>query len=120
MASRFALYQNSIKKFIAGQSVITTYQFKEQLIKIMEHSEFMLPITLLTIMNGQQRKNKLKLVHGYEMATGIELLMILMDLLKHKRKLISSKRLIFNDQIIDSLHTSLVSLINLYSRFGTN
>jgi hypothetical protein len=113
MATRFSLYQNSIRKFIAGQSIITTYQFKEQLIKIMENSEFILPITLLTIMNGQQKKNKLKLVHGYEMATGIELLIILVDLLKHKKKLISTKRFNFNDRIIDSLHMSLVSLINL-------
>jgi hypothetical protein len=81
--------------------------------KIMENSEFILPITLLTIMNGQQKKNKLKLVHGYEMATGIELLIILTNLLKLKKKLVCPGKLNINDTIIDSFHTSLVSLINL-------
>lgn len=113
MTTRFALYQNSIKKFISGQSVIANYQFKDQLIKIMENSEFILPITLLTIMNGQLKKNKLKLVHGYEMATGIELLIILTNLLKLKKKLTTPGKLNINDTVIDSLHTSLVSLINL-------
>lgn len=113
MTTRFALYQNSIKKFISNQSVIANYQFKEQLVKIMENSEFILPITLLTIMNGQQKKNKIKLVHGYEMATGIELLIILTNLLKLKKKIIIPKKLNISDTVIDSLHTSLVSLLNL-------
>lgn len=113
MATRFAQYQSSIKKFVANKCVITSYQFKDQLIKIMDDSEFILPISLLTIMNGQQKKNKLKLVHGYEMAIGIELLMILMMLLQTKKNLIVPKKLNIDNQIIDSLHTSLNSLINL-------
>lgn len=82
MACRFALYQNSVRKFITKNSVISSQPNKDELIKLIERSEFILPISLLTIMNGQHKKNKLKNVHGYDMASGIELLYSLMQYLE--------------------------------------
>lgn len=99
MSKRFELYQNSIRKFIHTQSVITDCELKDKILAISDKSEYILPITLLTIINGQQRRNKLSTVHGYEMATGIELLTILLQILEMK-----------SDNV---MCTTLVSLINI-------
>lgn len=112
MASRFALYQNSIKKFISNKSVISEHQFKDKLLKMTEHSDFILPIVLLTIMNGQQKKNQLKLVHGYDMSVGIELMIVLSELLKQGKK--NSTEIANAEEFnIDSMYISIVSLIHL-------
>lgn len=81
MASRFALYQNSIRKFIVNQSVIANHTYKNRFIELSKNSDYILPIALLTIMNNQQKKNKVSVTHGYGMATGIELINILFTLL---------------------------------------
>lgn len=111
MACRFTRYQDSVKKFIANQSIISKYQFKKELLDLMKDSEYILPITLLTIMNGQQRKNKLKSVHGYFMATGIELLIILIHLTTNRKY--KNNKIDIDDNILNTLQTSIVSLINL-------
>lgn len=85
MTSRFGLYQNSIKKFIANQSIVSNYYQKNFIMDITDNSEYILPISLLTVMNGQQKKNGLKSVHGYEMATGIELLNVLLTIIEAKK-----------------------------------
>lgn len=113
MASRFTLYQTSVKKFITNQSTISSYQYKDALLKLMETSEFILPITLLTIMNGQLKKNKIKLVNGYEMATGIELFTILMEIIHFNKGLTKPHGLEnMNVNTINILQTTIVSLIN--------
>lgn len=113
MATRFSLYQNSFKKFIVNQSVLVNNNYKDQIIKLLDGSDFILPISLLTIMNGQQKKNKLKLAHGYEMATGIELLIVLMNLLKEKKTIDVQNPSNLNNNIRDSLCSSLSSIINI-------
>lgn len=77
MTSRLSLYQNSIKKFINNQSIISTHIHKDKIFELIKDADYITPIVLLTIMNGLQKKNKLKSVHGYEMASGIELLCVL-------------------------------------------
>jgi len=111
MACRLTRYQDSVKKFIANQSIVSKYQFKKELLDLMKDSEYILPITLLTLMNGQQRKNKLKSIHGYFMATGIELLIILIHLSTEKKY--KKNSLTIDENILNTLQTSIVSLINL-------
>lgn len=74
MATRFAMYQNSIKKFVSTQSIISEHPKKDYLLELIKGSDFGIPIILLTTMNGQQKKNKISTTHGYESATGMELL----------------------------------------------
>lgn len=85
MAIRFGLYQNSIKKFINNQSIISKYRYKQFILDLTENNDYILPISLLTVINGQQKKNNLKSVHGYEMATGIELLIIFLNIVETKK-----------------------------------
>jgi hypothetical protein len=85
MTSRFGLYQNSIKRFIANQSIVSNYYQKNFIVNMTNESEYILPISLLTVINGQQKKNGLKSVHGYEMATGIELLNVLLTIIETKK-----------------------------------
>jgi len=122
MSDKFNKYQLSLKKFIIGQSVLANYSLKDQIIRITNNNECILPITLLTIMSGQRRQNQLKQIHGYDMATGIELLMVLIDLLEFKKKIFTFPKILtsdpkynslFQNNTIDILQYSLTSLINL-------
>jgi len=107
MTSRFALYQNSIKKFIINQSIISKHHQKNTILKWTETSEYILPISLLTVMNGQQKKNGLKSMHGYEMATGIELLIVLFNIMESKKFNILNS----NSDPSDNICPEIVSLI---------
>lgn len=111
MSSRFSLYQNSIKKFIANQSIISKHMHKEFILKIIESSEYILPISLLTIMNGQQKKNNLKTVHGYEIASGVELLTIMLNIIETKKLNNTYNNVVLNNPISDYICQDIVSLV---------
>lgn len=108
MANRFHKYQESLKKFIISNSVINNYKYKDDMIKLISDDEFDAPIILLTIMKGQITKNKIKLYHGYEMATGIELLILLFNILSDEHKLSEN----INKKITDTLRITLFAFIN--------
>lgn len=111
MSSRISLYQNSIKKFLAGPCIISKHPNKSYFLKLAESSEYILPITLLTIMNSQQKKNGLKTVNGYEMAVGIELLTILFGITETKKLGNKYNALVYDNPISDYIGQEIVSLV---------
>lgn len=110
MATRLISYQKSVKNYILNRSLISKSEIKNLIYNQIQDDNFILPITLLTIMNGQQKKNKLKLTHGYEIASGIELLIVITQILQIKKKIIIKPKF----ELIDSTTiTMLIPLINL-------
>jgi hypothetical protein len=86
--------------------------YKDNIFDINKNSDYILPITLLTVINGEQRKNKKVSVNGYDAAVSIEILVLLTEILKSKRNL-SSLQFNINNDIFESMKTSLIPLINL-------
>lgn len=79
--SRLSRYQTSIRKFICDKSSLSTCLYKEPIIELIQESDFILPITLLTVMKNIPTKHRsLEPSHGYDMATGIELLNCLLSI----------------------------------------
>jgi hypothetical protein len=73
--SRISRYQESVCKFIKSRSAycdIIKNNDIETIINLNDHS---VAIMLLTIMNGQYKKKKMKSYHGYYIASGIDLMM---------------------------------------------
>lgn len=113
--SRVMQYKSSMKKFINSENTISDNPYKDSILKIMNDSEFYLSIPLLTIMNGLQRKNNFKSVHGYSIATGIELLNIFISILNYKRDIsdtISKYKIANIDALIFQLHSIIPLLYN--------
>ena len=111
MSSRIELYQNSIKKFTSSNSVVQHHKYKQLIFGIMDTHDFIVPISLLTIMNGQTRKNKFDSVSGYDMALGIELLLFMLEYDEHIHGI--TKNTIFdNFREHDFMQLLLLSNIN--------
>ena len=79
--SRISRYQDSVSRFIKTKSayseIIKNYNVLENIIKINDHAS---SIILLTVMNGQCKKRKIKAHHGYYIASGIDLMMTMVIL----------------------------------------
>lgn len=101
-----------MKKFFTKKSVVVDNPFKDTIFEINKNSDYIIPIALLTIMNGEQRKNKKSPVHGYDAAVSIEILILLMELIKSKRNM-SAIPFSMKNEIFESLKTSIIPLINL-------
>jgi hypothetical protein len=73
--SRISRYQESVCKFIKTRSAycdIIKNNTIESIINLNDHS---IAIMLLTIMNGQYKKKKMKSYQGYYIASGVDLMM---------------------------------------------
>ena len=79
--SRISRYQDSVTRFIKNKSaysdVIKASNIIDTIIKINDRSA---SIILLTVMNGQCKKRKIKAHHGYYIASGIDLMMTIVIL----------------------------------------
>jgi hypothetical protein len=101
-----------MKKFFTKKSVISDHLYKDIIFDINQYSDYIIPISLLTIMNGEQRKNKYSAIHGYDAAVSIEILILLMELLKSQKNL-SSLSINIKQDSFESLKTSIIPLINV-------
>ena len=81
--SRISRYQDSINKYMKTKSCLNDSSeqnkdketdIKSNIHEIIDGSDYLVPIVLLTVLSCQSRKAKLSL-HGYYMSCGIELLM---------------------------------------------
>jgi hypothetical protein len=76
--SRISRYQDSISKFIKSKScysqLIKDNKYIESILNLNNHIS---SIILLTILNNQYKKRKIKTSHGYYMAAGINLMMMM-------------------------------------------
>ena len=73
--SRISRYQESVCKFIKSRSVYNNILNNDVCEKIINLNDHSVAIMLLTIMNSQYKKKKMKSYHGYFIATGIDLMM---------------------------------------------
>lgn len=87
MSSRFASYQKSFQSFLSKNSCIAKNKYKDELLKLSNNSDFILPIAFLTIINNRQKKHRPKIFNGYELAAGIELLLSFCRLLECDKNL---------------------------------
>lgn len=76
--SRISKYQDGILKFLKTKSFIneTTEQTKNILYELLEISDHIPAILCLTILNNQCKKYDIK-IHGYYLASGIDVMMLL-------------------------------------------
>lgn len=112
MASRLTLYQKSIKKFIINQSILSKYDKKDDYIDLMDGDDFILPVTTLTVMNGQLKKNSINSSHGYDTAIGIELLYTLIKILENDKKIINDDKYTLGFSSKFSIIPNIIIFIN--------
>jgi hypothetical protein len=110
MNSRLERYQQSFNKFIDKLSIIHNRE-DENIFRnlIGEHNHFV-PISLLTVNNHQQKINKIKTNNCYNMAFGIELLHVLIDIIDVEKKFAYNKHNLSLSQI-HSMHSSIISMV---------
>jgi hypothetical protein len=81
---------------------------KSQIYKIMEDSDYTIPIVLLTVLSSQNRRNKTSL-HGYYMGCGIELMSIMCRMLEQRNYYIDT----IPENEYNKLFIKLSTLINI-------
>jgi hypothetical protein len=84
--SRISRYQDSISKFLKTKSCfsksIKDNKTYEDIINTTDH---ILPIVALTILNSQYKKKNFKTHHGYFMASGIDVLATVINILDNRK-----------------------------------
>lgn len=74
--SRISRYQGSISKFLITKSCFAkTIKDNKIFDDIMNTTDHLAPVILLTVLNNQYKKKNFKTHHGYYMASGIDVLM---------------------------------------------
>lgn len=118
MTSHFAKYKETIINFIDTRSIISSHEYKDVIIKLLEVNDYILPIIILTLINGQQKKNKIKNpVHGYDIAVCIALLVLFLELQKYHAHIETKLSNIMLKENIDEKNVTILlsilpSLIN--------
>jgi hypothetical protein len=104
--SRITRYQESMKHFIYYKSGIgeLNKKYQEIIKNVINNSNYVMSILLLTILNNQCKKNKINL-HGYYIASAIELL-------------ISVVRILENYNMYNQLYDSQIILCTVISTIG--
>jgi hypothetical protein len=109
--SRISRYQESIEKFIKNKNIIN--KFKTETVEIIkplfEKSDHLCGIILSTILNHNSRKTNFK-SHGYYLAAGINLLLILLHI-KERRE--SYDQLHGKNKIDNCLNELLIKVYDL-------
>jgi hypothetical protein len=107
--SRIHRYQDSFKNYIKDRSAIKPIledkDVKYYFDKYHNDSEYLLPILLLTILNGQNKKNNISF-HSYQLASGIEFLYIVINIINYEELNFKTCRVI---NILLSLVTKSIS-----------
>ena len=87
--SRLLRYKESLDKFIRDRSCLfdDNTPIKELLYKNIENSDLILPILLMTILNNQNRKNKI-IMQGYYAASSVKFISMLMSLIDNKKDVV--------------------------------
>jgi hypothetical protein len=93
-----------------NKSCITSLDnsIKDNIYKLVEESDYMISIVLLTVLSSQNRKNKTNL-HGYFMGCGIELMMLMCKVLDNKNYYNKE----FTEVTAKKMVTKMSTLINI-------
>jgi len=109
--SRISRYQESMGRFIKNKSCINDLQdqhIKTYIFEIISEFDHVASILLLTVLNNQGKKNGMTL-HGYYIASSIEIMMVIIKLLDNERKY--SKK--YGSRNVQRMIAELVGLINI-------
>lgn len=86
MTSRINKYQDSVGKFTKSKSSFSKFIKDNKIIEtILIDSDHLAPIILLTITNNQNKKKGLKTHHGYYMASAIEMMMVMVQMIDNRK-----------------------------------
>lgn len=84
--SRISRYQDSICKFIKTKSCfIRLIKNNDLFTSLMNDSDHLTPIILLTILNSQHKKKNLKIHHGYYIASCVDIMMLIVNILDNEK-----------------------------------
>lgn len=108
--SRISRYQDSMNKFIKNKSCITGLEGNIRILinNVMDKSDNMIPIILLTVLNSQSKKNGL-LLHGYYMGCGVEMMMMIAKFIDNKKYYKNE----YNEASYSRIISRLSTLINI-------
>lgn len=109
--SRISRYQESMKRFIKNKSCINDLQnqhIKNYILEIISEFDHVTSILLLTVLNNQSKKNGITL-HGYYIASSIEIMMVIVKLLDNEKKY--NKK--YGAKNVQNMLTELIGLINI-------
>jgi hypothetical protein len=85
--SRLLKYKESLNRFIKEQSCIQKLDddIYNKIVELCESSDLLIPILFLTLINSQSKKHS-KTIQGYHIASAIQYLIIINDLIINKSK----------------------------------
>ena len=109
--SRIGRYTDSMSRFIKNKSCINDLQdqnIKNNIFEIVSEFDHVVSILLLTVLNNQSKKNGITL-HGYYIASSIEIMMIIVKLLDNENKY--NKK--YGSKSVQKIIVELVGLINI-------
>jgi hypothetical protein len=109
--SRISRYQESFKKFIKNKSCIinTEGNIQKDIHTMIDESDNIIGILLLTTLNNQGKKTKMNILHGYHLAAGLELLIYAVSIMDTKN--IYNKR--FTENGVNDILTRIVPFVNI-------
>lgn len=108
--SRVSRYQDSLNRFIKNKSCVNQISgnVRISIYNILEESDNIIPLIMLSVFNNQIRK-KNQTLHAYNMATGIELMVLLVKIQDnkyyYKRK--------YGKNAIKNIYSRLITLVNI-------
>lgn len=84
--SRISRYQDSISKFFKKNGCCFANIIKDNKVfeNIINTTDHLIPIILLTVLSSQYKKNNFKPHHGYYMASGIDILVVIVNIYDNK------------------------------------
>lgn len=109
--SRISRYVESVTRFIKNKSCINDLQdqhIKNYIFEIISEFDHVTSILLLTVLNNQGKKNGMTL-HGYYIASSIEIMMVIVKLLDNEKKY--GKKYGFRN--VQKMIMELIGLINI-------
>lgn len=114
--SRIFRYQDSFRKFIKTKSCIAKIdvdisgkEIQNKLFSMIDSSNNVVGILLLTILNNQGKKTKMNVLHGYHIASGLELLLCATMMVDYKKEYYTK----FGKNIVNDILNRICSYVNI-------
>jgi hypothetical protein len=85
---RISRYQDSFRRFIKTKSCISKIDtdIQNNIFSMIEGNDNVVGILLLTTLNNQGKKTKMNVLHGYYIASGLELLLCAINIMDNKEE----------------------------------
>jgi hypothetical protein len=112
--SRILRYKDSVERFIKSRGCTNLFELSDDLLFIKNYlldSKYILPITILTILNSLNRKNE-KSFQGYYIASGIEVLSLAYDINLNKEKFVKKHGQDMTNQVTQLLPIMFLKSFN--------